>query len=197
MAEPVSFRVPYTAVRGLVREGRVLYLAFDPAVVTPYNRFALAGFAEDAAESLARAFRARARARWASYLVPGPAGGLAAVLVPEALSAGVLGRASLGVLVALALFAALRELWAWRTWGGPLSDRLRDRFEAELGARLALVPTIVERPPSAAPRAAAAPAPARPSRGGRARHPAGASRRERRARGAAARSASPGRSSSR
>jgi hypothetical protein len=148
VAEPVSFRVPYTAVRGLVREGRVLYLAFDPAVVTPYNRFALAGFAEDPAESLARAFRARARARWASYLVPGPAGALAGMLVPEDLSAGVLGRASVGALVALVLFAVLRELWVWRTWGGPLSDRLRDRFEAELAARLALVPTLVVRPPS-------------------------------------------------
>ena len=30
VAEPVAFRVPYTAVRGLVREGRVLYLSFDP-----------------------------------------------------------------------------------------------------------------------------------------------------------------------
>ncbi len=62
VAEPVGFRAPLTAVRGLVREGRVLNLAFDPAVVTPYNRFALAGFSEDPAESLARTLEARDRA---------------------------------------------------------------------------------------------------------------------------------------
>ncbi len=151
VAEPVSFRVPVTAVRGLVREGRVLYLTFDPVVVTPYNRFALAGFADDPAESLALAFQARARARWASTLLPPPLGALVAVLIPEELVGGVLGRASVGVLLALVLFAALRELWAWRTWGGPRSEQLRDRFEAELGERLALVPTSVERPRALAP----------------------------------------------
>src|SRR4051812_19513958 len=85
VAEPVSFRVPFTAVRGLLREGRVLFLTFDPAVVTPYNRFALAGFADDPAASLARAFQARDRARWASFLLPPPLGLLAAALVPEEL----------------------------------------------------------------------------------------------------------------
>jgi hypothetical protein len=148
VAEPVTFRVPYTAVRGLVREGRVLYLAFDPAVVTPYNRFALAGFTDDAG-ARAQAWKARARARWASRLLPAPGGALAAALVPEDLVAGVLGRASLGVLVALVLFAALRELAAWRTWGGPRSDRLRDLFEAELAERLALVPAVTPAAPGA------------------------------------------------
>jgi hypothetical protein len=143
VAEPVSFRVPFTAVRGLLREGRILTLTFDPAVVTPYNRFALAGFAEDPAASLARAFQARDRARWASFLLPAPLGLLAAALVPEALVGGVLGRASIAVLASLVLFAVLRELWAWRAWGGPESERLGDRFEAELGERLALVDTPV------------------------------------------------------
>jgi hypothetical protein len=148
VAEPVAFRVPYTAVRGLVREGRILYLALDPAVVTPHNRFALAGFAEEPAVALARAFRTRTWVRWIGALLPAPLGALAAALVPEDLSAGVLGRASLGVLVSLILFAALRELWAFRTFGGPLSARLGARFEAELAERLALAPAVapVDRP---------------------------------------------------
>jgi hypothetical protein len=141
VAEPVGFRVPYTAVRGLVREGRVLYLAVDPAVVTPYNRFALTRFAEDEDEALARAVSARARARWASYLLPAPIGAVAAAVVPEGLADGWLGRASVGALAALVALAALREVVAWVTWGGPFSDRLRDRFEAALAERLALVPT--------------------------------------------------------
>ena len=140
VADPVAFRVPYPAVRGLVREGRMLYLAVDPAVVTPYNRFALARFADDEDEALARALSARARARWASYLLPAPLGALAAAVVPEGLAGGVLGRASVGALAALVVLAGLRELSAWVTWGGPFSDRLRDRFEAELSDRLALVP---------------------------------------------------------
>ncbi|MEP7120118.1 MAG: hypothetical protein ABJE95_04370, partial [Byssovorax sp.] len=36
VAEPVRFTVPYLAVRGLVRRGRMLYLALDPGVVAPY-----------------------------------------------------------------------------------------------------------------------------------------------------------------
>lgn len=141
VAEPVAFRVPYTAVRGLVREGRLLYLALDPAAVTPYNRFALARFAEDPDEVLTRAHLARDRARWASFVLPAPAGALAAALISADLAGGALGRAALGAVVALAVWAILRELSAWATWGGPFSDRLRDRFEKELAERLALVPT--------------------------------------------------------
>lgn len=142
VADPVGFLVPYTAVRGLVREGRLLYLALDPAVVTPYNRFALARFAEDAGDVLARASEARARARWASLLFPAPMGALAAALVPEDLAGGVLGRVSVGALAALAAWALLHAVALWRSWGGPFSDRLRDRFEAELSERLALTPSL-------------------------------------------------------
>jgi hypothetical protein len=158
VAEPVTFRVPYTAVRGLVREGRLLYLGFDPAVVTPFNRFALARFSDDPAEALARAYQARVRARWASLALPAPLGAIAAALCPEDLVSGALGRASVGVLAALVFFAILRELFAWRTWGGPRSDRLRDTFEAELAARLALAPPPIERAPA---RMFARPTPAR------------------------------------
>jgi hypothetical protein len=147
IATPTRIRVPYTAVRGLVQQGGLLYLSFDPAVVTPYNRFALAGFTDDPTEALAAAFRTRLRARWASFALPFPVGALAAALVPEALARGALGRASVGAIVSLGVFAALRELVAWSTWGGPISDRLRDRFEAELSRQLALVATPVVRPP--------------------------------------------------
>lgn len=175
VADAVAFRVPYTAVRGLAREGRVLYLAVDPAAVTPYNRFALARFAEDEDEALGRALSARARARWASYLLPAPLGALAAAAVPEGLAGGVLGRASVGALAALMVLAGLRQLAAWITWGGPFSDRLRDRFEAELTERLALLPTsravtpepLVARLPvrRASPRAAAPAPPTAPDPG--------------------------------
>lgn len=157
VAEPVRFLVPYTAVRGLVREGRLLHLALDPAVVTPYNRFALARFADEAGEVLARAQASRARARWAAAILPAPAGALAGALVPEALAGGVLGRLSVGAVAAIVTWAALRGALAWQAWGGPFSDRLRDRFEAELSERLALTPaTPVPPPASAVPRRASA-----------------------------------------
>src|SRR4051794_18468038 len=47
VARAVSFSVPYAAVRGLVRRGRVLCLALDPAVARPHNRFTLTAFTED------------------------------------------------------------------------------------------------------------------------------------------------------
>ena len=46
VAEEATLEVPYTAVRGLARRGRALLLAFDPAVVTPYNRFTLVRFGD-------------------------------------------------------------------------------------------------------------------------------------------------------
>jgi len=101
VAESVSFTVPYTAVRGLVRRGRSLCLALDPAVVTPHNRFALVRFTSDPAEALAGTYRARLAARWLSYLVPIPAGLLAVLLAPSDLVGGALGLASLALVVAL------------------------------------------------------------------------------------------------
>ncbi|MFT3768783.1 MAG: hypothetical protein QM820_25330 [Minicystis sp.] len=146
VADPVAFRVPYTAVRGLVREGRLLYLALDPAVITPYNRFALARFAEDAGDVLARAQESRARARWASFILPAPSGAIAALAVPETLADGILGRLSVGAIAALGAWVLLRGLVMWKSWGGPFSDRFRDRFEAELAERLALTPPLTTTP---------------------------------------------------
>lgn len=140
LADPVTFRVPYTAVRGLVREGRILYLALDPALVRPYARFALARFTDEPDEALAHAHEARARERLASLLLPIPAGAVAALAISAELARGPIGRLSVGALVALAVWASLRGMAALRAWGGPRSDRLRDRFEAALSERLALVP---------------------------------------------------------
>lgn len=140
IAEPVRFTVPYVAVRGLVRRGRMLYLALDPGVVAPYNRFALARFTEDPAEALTRAYLARSLARWVSYLVPLPFGALIGLLAPAALVSGALGRASLGALAAIGAWLALREIVAWQSWGGPLSDRSRDALEQAMAERLGLAP---------------------------------------------------------
>jgi hypothetical protein len=140
VAEPVRFTVPYVAVRGLVRRGRMLYLALDPGVIAPYNRFALARFTADPAQALTRAYLARSLARWVSYLVPLPFGALVGLLAPAALVSGALGRASFAVLTGLAAWAALREIVAWQSWGGPLSDRSRDALELAMAERLGLLP---------------------------------------------------------
>jgi hypothetical protein len=177
VAEPVRFTVPYVAVRGLVRRGRMLYLALDPGVCAPYNRFALARFTEDPAEALTRAYLSRALARWVSYLVPLPFGALVGALAPAAIVSGWLGRASLAALAALAAWAVLREIVAWQSWGGPLSDRSRDALEVAMAERLGLLPELPAPPLDETPfplgaarsvvrvRAAAeAPAPALPAR---------------------------------
>ncbi|HVY46838.1 MAG TPA: hypothetical protein VHB21_13215, partial [Minicystis sp.] len=74
VAEEVTFRAPYTAVRGLVREGRTLHLAFDPRAVVPHARFALAHFSTEPAAVLAGAYAARLRARAALFALPLPLG---------------------------------------------------------------------------------------------------------------------------
>jgi hypothetical protein len=140
VAQHVSFTVPYTAVRGLVRHGRTLALALDPAVATPHNRFALVRFTDDPAEALAQTYRARLIARWVSYLLPAPLGLAAVAFAPSGLVSGALGTASLGVLAALIAWVALRGLVRWLTWGGPVSDQYRDAFEIELSRRLGLLP---------------------------------------------------------
>jgi hypothetical protein len=159
VAQHVSFTVPYTAVRGLVRHGRTLALALDPAVATPHNRFALVRFTDDPAEALAQTYRARLIARWVSYLLPAPLGLAAVLAAPSGLVSGALGTASLGVLAALLAWVALRGLVRWLTWGGPVSDQYRDAFETELSRRLGLLPAkpIVTPPWDALPSGAVDP----------------------------------------
>ncbi len=147
VAEPVLLRVPYRAVRGLTREGRLLYLSLDAAAAGPYTRFALGRFTHDPGEALGQAFVARAWARVATWGLPLPFGALVAALCPASLVGGPLGRASVGLLAALGAGALLREVSGFWTWGGPLSDRLRDAFEADLAGRLGLAPLGALAPP--------------------------------------------------
>ncbi len=181
LTEAVRFAVPYTAVRGLVRRGAVLYLALDAKVASPYHRFALTRFSDAPLDGLVGAHHRRMRARLAAVLVPAPASTLALVLAPEWLVAGALGKASLAVVVALGTWALFRALLSVRTHGGPLSDEFRDAFEHRMLERLGLRPAwLADEAPFDAPlahaafaRAESAPRPLRaaaapwgPSRGG-------------------------------
>src|SRR5262245_43284923 len=96
VVEEIRFTVPYRAVRGLVRHGRALCLAFDPAVVSPHNRFVLTRFTDDPGGLLGGgASHRRTLSTVAIWALPVPLGMLAAALVPSALVNGVLGSVSL------------------------------------------------------------------------------------------------------
>ncbi len=140
LAQAISFRVPYTAIRGLVREGHTLYLALDPVVAAPYNRFALARFSRDPHEAMMRVFRLRSVAALLSVLLPLPLAALAAYALPQQLVTGTLGMGAVALVVAWLSWHGLRRLVAWLTWGGPDSDRLRVAFEHTVAARLGLEP---------------------------------------------------------
>jgi hypothetical protein len=133
-----TIRVPYAAVRGLVRRGRTLCLALDPARTTPHNRFALTRFSEAPPESLLFAYRARAWTRVLAIALPLPLGAAAALLAPRSMASGAVGLTSFGALIALAAYVLLRELVAIASWGGPSSDRCSEALEAELANRLGL-----------------------------------------------------------
>ncbi|AUX23972.1 hypothetical protein SOCEGT47_045030 [Sorangium cellulosum] len=183
VAAPVRFAVPYTAVRGLFRRGKSLCVALDPSACAPHNCFVLARFEGDlpgvpgvtspaAMEAMESAYRARLRARLASWVAPAPVGVLAAALSPDDLASGPLGTASLALLVALAIWLALRFAARLAAWGGPPSDRLRDALMAELSRRMGFAPDRLAGPDAGAPAPAFAPRPtplaappAPPSRG--------------------------------
>jgi len=166
LVESVTVHVPYAAVRGLVRRGRALVLTLDRSVPTPFHRFALARFTDDPAETLAAVHRAHRAASTLAWALPGPVGALAATLPPATLVGGALGRASMALLVALVTGVSMRAVAAWLAWGGPVSDRHREAFEAAISERLGLLPTparsrgaaparpppVVEIAPSEAPR---------------------------------------------
>lgn len=153
VAESVEMRVPYTAVRGLVRRGRALCLALDPSIASPYTRFTLARFTYDPREALARAYEARRRAALSVVILPAPLGLLAALASPASLVSGLVGRLAVGLVVAASLWFLLREILRFATWGGPGSDRLADAFEVALCQRLGFVPvaTAPFAPPPAPP----------------------------------------------
>ncbi|WP_437274474.1 hypothetical protein WME90_24815 [Sorangium sp. So ce375] len=165
VAAPVRFGVPYTAIRGLFRRGKALCVALDPSACSPHNCFVLARFEGDlpgvpgvtspaAMEAMENAYRARLRARMASWIAPAPLGVLAAALSPDYLASGPLGTASLACLVALATWLALRFVARLATWGGPPSDRLRDALVAEMSHRMGFA---AERLATSSPGSSAAP----------------------------------------
>jgi hypothetical protein len=140
LADAVSFVVPYRAVRGMVRDGRSLMLSLDPQTAAPYSRFALVRFSKEPMETLMRAFRARSLAGLASYLFPLPIAGAVAYALHRRELAGPVGIAAVAVIVAVLAFRLLRMVVGWVSWGGPLSDRLRDGFENAISERLGLTP---------------------------------------------------------
>ncbi len=144
IAEPARIVVPYSAVRGLVRERALLHLAIDPRAATPHNRFALACFSKDA-DPLApfaslRPLHWRSIARAASFALPLPIALATALLPPDRLAAGVIGRAAIALVAGLAAIAVSRAIAEVVTWGGPRANEARDAFEALLAVRLGLAP---------------------------------------------------------
>ena len=144
VAQPVSFRVPYTAVRSLVRVGPVLHLTLDANVAKPYHRFSLCHFSDEPHAGLMRAFRVRSAARLLKLALPVPLGCLAAWQLPSAWVGGVLGLLAVGLLGAAIAWLGLGRLVDWMTAGGPGSAELRDTFERVLGHYLGLEPLALE-----------------------------------------------------
>ncbi len=140
LASAVSFRVPYRAVRGMIRNGRSLLLSLDPRVAAPYSRLALVRFSNAPLGALMRAFRVRAAASAVSYVLPFPAAAAAGWEVWRRELVGSLGAAVVAIATAMVVFRLLRGWVGWLSWGGPLSDRLLTAFEQEVSERLGLTP---------------------------------------------------------
>lgn len=139
--QAVSFKVPYQAVRGLAREGPVLHLAIDPAVATPFNRFALVRFSSDPHQALVKSLRARWWVVAVARIAPLVSAGAALLFFPTALAGGAVGRSALAFVAAFVAHIAGQQLVRWLNWGGPLSDRLAARFEREVSSHMGLEPT--------------------------------------------------------
>lgn len=148
LADAVSFRVPYRAVRGMVRDGRSLMLSLDPRAATPYSRFALTRFSKEPMETLMRVFRTRAVASTASYLLPIPVALAVGYALHARELAGPVGLAAVCAIVAFIAYRLLRVVVGWVSWGGPLSDRLLESFERAMSAELGLelAPDLLDKP---------------------------------------------------
>lgn len=140
VAKERTLAVPYTAIRGLFRKGRMLCLSIDPSLGTPFHRFALVRFTTDPAELLAGTFWMRALVSALWYGLPLPLGYLAARAVPSDLLLGTLGFAAFALVAAALVFWLFGALYRFLTWGGPSSDACRDAFEAEISRHLGLPP---------------------------------------------------------
>ena len=145
-AKAVSFKVPYRAVRALTRESHVLHLVLDPKAVAPYNRFALARFSSDTHATLLRSLSIRTAVAALRWVLPPLLAALAIVSLPEALAAGVVGRGAFAALIGGFSFHLLTVLSRWLNAGGPLSERLKARFERALTQKLGLESTDPDAP---------------------------------------------------
>lgn len=140
VAEEATLEVPYTAVRGLARRGRALLLAFDPAVVTPYNRFTLVRFGDRPLAALVSAWQWRVRARVATMVAGLAAGLVAAFALPPTWVSGPVGTAAVALCAAVAAGLATRWSTSALVAGGADSDRFRDALEARVAAGMGLAP---------------------------------------------------------
>lgn len=136
----ITFRVPYTSVRGLVRDGATLQLALDAMVAAPHSRFVLTRFSRDTPWALARAFHLRRFVAALCWALPLPAAALTLGALPAELVAGKLGALAVALVAAFVTYKLLARVLAWVSWGGPESDRLRAAFEHTVAARLGLEP---------------------------------------------------------
>jgi len=151
VAESKPMRVPYAAVRGLVRRGRALCLALDPQLATPHTRFTLAHFTSDPSDALSHAFEPRQRAAVFVMVIPLLLGALVVATTSTSLASGIVGRSSVGFVVAIVAWFVLRDLFQAATWGGAASDRLSESFEQALSRRLGIESTAMPIPEIPAP----------------------------------------------
>ncbi|MEQ9323153.1 MAG: hypothetical protein RIF41_28560 [Polyangiaceae bacterium] len=140
LADAVSFEVPYTAVRGMVRQGALLHLSLDPHAATPYNRFSLTRFSRDPMSALMRSFRLRAWLMASRFVLPPVAAAVAAWAVPAQMAGGIVGRLAVGLVVLAAVSLVVKRGIDWLVGGGATSDELAGAFERAVSVRLGLVP---------------------------------------------------------
>ena len=147
VADTVSVRVPYSAVRALMRDGDKLLLSIDPRVLRPYNRFALTRFGPEPLTQLMRAYRWRQLLRAASALMPWLAGAMA-VLLGGRWFGWRLPLASVGgALVALLVLVLLARLTP-QLAGLAGRPRLADTLAWEISRRMGLEPAETVPPPA-------------------------------------------------
>lgn len=137
-AEVVHIRVPFRAVRGLLRQGTLLHLSLDPRCAAPYNRFVLARFrtARHGTSQSRRQLRLLAGLQFLAWF--GPL--LVSLAAFWALRSELSGVATWGL--SAATFALSR--WSGRAWyrrvayGAAKSERLAARLESAIEQRLGL-----------------------------------------------------------
>jgi hypothetical protein len=148
-----TLRVPYAAVRSVVRESERLWLTLDPRAAAPHTSFCLTDFT-DRMPARIPLFTNRALVRLAWAVGGLVAAALVVPRVPHSLAAGLVGRGVVALVIAAmgagALGALVRRLVTAR------SEALGRDLEEELGVRLGLAQAPVR--PAWLPSAGRAPA---------------------------------------